>query len=184
MQGVVGWADLANRRLGDLLDEYQHHPKFRGLIYSFDRKFPKGLDELVQRDIPLDVTQLAAVLPLDDGWPALRLVIDNLGAPFDDDWARHLGEAAQLPQVCCKFGLITGLLSPQDAATLRPYVQHALAVFGPHRLMFGSGWPVGLPAATWKQTLAAFTQSLGPLPVEVREQLLGGAAARFYGIAR
>jgi len=69
------------------------------------------------------------------------------------------------------------------AEDLRPYVRHALAVFGPGRLMFGSGWPEGLPEHTWKESLAVFTQSIGAQTIEVREQLLGGTAARFYGIA-
>jgi len=33
---------------------------------------------------------------------------------------------------------------------------------------------------TWKATLAAFTQSIGAQPIEVREELLGGTAERFY----
>jgi L-fuconolactonase len=44
--------------------------------------------------------------------------------------------------------------------------------------MFASGWPYG--GGTWKETLAAFTQSLGAMPIEVREQILGGTAREFY----
>jgi L-fuconolactonase len=65
----------------------------------------------------------------------------------------------------------------------RPYVRHALALFGPARLMFGSDWPNGLPGCTWKTNLAAFTQAIGAQPIEVREELLGGTAARAYGLA-
>ena len=64
----------------------------------------------------------------------------------------------------------------------RPYVQHALRFFGPGRLMFGSDWPNGLPTCTWKASLALFTQAIGAQSIETREQLLGGTAARFYGI--
>jgi predicted TIM-barrel fold metal-dependent hydrolase len=46
--------------------------------------------------------------------------------------------------------------------------------------MFASGWPHG--GGTWKETLAGFTQSLGAMPLEVREQLLGGTARDFYRI--
>ena len=66
---------------------------------------------------------------------------------------------------------------------LRPLVEHALSVFGRSRLMFGSGWPAGLPDHPWKESLAAFTQSIGARSIEFRELLLGGNAARFYGIA-
>ena len=65
---------------------------------------------------------------------------------------------------------------------LRPYVSHVLRIFGPDRLMFGSDWPVCITAGTWKQVLAAFTQAIGAQSIDIREKLLGGTAARFYGL--
>jgi L-fuconolactonase len=64
----------------------------------------------------------------------------------------------------------------------RSYVRHALALFGPRRLMFGSDWPNALPEHSWKENLARFTQSIGAQSIEVREELLGGTAARFYAL--
>lgn len=94
-----------------------------------------------------------------------------------DQWARDLEQAAQSPQVFCKLSAVARL-----APSPRPYVQHALAVFSPRRLMFGSDWPAGLPDTTWKASLAAFTQAIGAQTIEVREELLGGTAERFYGL--
>lgn len=54
----------------------------------------------------------------------------------------------------------------------------AMRMAGPERVMFASGWPAG--GVTWKERLAAFTQSLGPMPIAVREQILGGTAREFY----
>jgi len=82
---------------------------------------------------------------------------------------------AEMPNVYCK---LNGLTRVEPSPRL--YVQHALAVFGPRRLMFGSGWPACLPEFTWKASLAAFTQAIGAQPIEVREELLGGTATRFY----
>jgi L-fuconolactonase len=67
---------------------------------------------------------------------------------------------------------------------LRPYVQHVWKLFGPDRCMFGSDWPVCLLAGTWKETLAALTQAIGPLPLEVRNKLMGETAAMFYRLDR
>jgi L-fuconolactonase len=66
------------------------------------------------------------------------------------------------------------------AEDLAPFVKHVYHLFGPDRLMFGSDWPVCLLAGTWKEVLAAFTQSLGPIPQEDRTKLLGDTAERFY----
>jgi L-fuconolactonase len=41
---------------------------------------------------------------------------------------------------------------------------------------------VCLLAGTWKDVLAAFTQAIGPQPLETREKLLGGTAVRFYSL--
>ena len=64
--------------------------------------------------------------------------------------------------------------TPEQAHALRLLLRHP----GPDQLMFASGWPHA--GATWKETLAAFTQSLGAMPMELREQLLGGTARSFY----
>ena len=90
---------------------------------------------------------------------------------------------AALPQVYCKLsGLVRLSRAPWKADSLRPYVHHAIRCFGHRRVMFGSGWPDCLPEYAWKETLAAFTQALGAAPIPVREELLGGTAARFYRI--
>src|ERR1019366_8869945 len=120
--------------------------------------------------------------------PTLRIAIGHLARPrFDStpaaEWLRGMETAARLPNVFCKVsGLLTGQRTAWTAAPLRSFVEHVLSVFGANRLMFGSEWPACLPAATWKETLAAFTQSIGARSIEVREQLLGGTAARFYGL--
>lgn len=169
--GVAGWADLGDPRLGDVLDEYQRHPKFRGICHSPGDEIPAGLAEIARRGIPLDLLLRPGQLPLvpriAGRVPELRMAITL--QPIDE-WAGDFEQAAGLPQVCCK---VTG----------SPLARQALAVFGPRRLMFGSGWPACLPARTWKATLAAFTQSTSPLPTAAREELLGGTAGRFYGIA-
>jgi L-fuconolactonase len=185
IQAVVAWADLTAPDLGPILEGFQRHPKFRGVISSFGSELPKGLSELERRDLTLDLSDMASVPRIADRFPSLRLIVDHLGRPpaDPDAWARDVEAAARHPQVSGKLsGLITHLPMRWKAGDFRPYVQHALRVFGPHRLMFGSDWPAYLPEGTFKESLAAFTQSIGALPLEVREHLLGGTAARVYRI--
>ena len=175
------------------LDEYQRDPLFRGVLHSLDDGIPAGFAELARRGIPVDLDlrpeQLPIVVRIAEQAPDLRIVIDDLahppyGEPMTDEWTQGMEGAARLPQVFCKASsLITSAPQPWKAADLRPWVQHALAVFGPSRVMFGSGWPSCLPAAGWKETLAAFTQCIGAQTMEVREELLGNTAARFYGVS-
>ena len=138
----------------------------------------------------LDVApSLPFVARIAERFPALRIVIDHLGRPSltagaFGEWARHLESAARYPQVFGKLsGLITDAPTQWKAEQLRPYALHALSVFGPARLMYGSDWPSYLPTGTWKEALAAFTQSVGAQTLEAREQLLGATAQRFYRLA-
>jgi L-fuconolactonase len=133
--------------------------------------------DLVTPGLPIDLLGLLPLVPeIAARFPGRTLVIDHLGYPPGESWADDLARAAALPEVCCK---LSGLTRFGEA---RPYVRRALALFGPARLMFGSDWPTGLPGYTWKTNLAAFTQAIGAQTIEVREQLLGGTAARVYGL--
>lgn len=156
-------------------DEFTQHPKFRGVLTTQAHGLP--WNELEARRIPVDFAgPLAGAAELAAHYPNLPICIDHLGAPPTDDWPQLLEAAAQFPQVCCKLSGLAMFPEP------RPYVQLALRLFGPARLMFGSDWPTGLPGYTWKANLAMFTQAIGAQSIETREQLLGGTAARFYGI--
>ncbi len=178
IRAVVGWADLADPLVGDVLDEYQRHAKFRGVCYWFDGEVPRGLEEVSRRGLTLDVS--AGFTPaIAEKFPALRVAIDHVGTRRGPDPSG----AAQYGSVFAKIsGLITDAPTRWKAAELQPAVRAALAAFGPERVMYGSDWPSYLPEGTWKEALAAFTQAIGPQTLETREQLLGGTARRFYRI--
>jgi L-fucono-1,5-lactonase len=202
--GVVGWVDLTSPSLGTVLDELQRHPRFRGVRHPVQdesddrwlvrREVLDGLKELSRRGIPYDLLLRPRHLPLaplvSDAVPELRMVIDHLAKPdiahhVMDPWAADLARAAQSPNVYCK---LSGMVTEADQAHwksehFRPYLRHAMEVFGPARLMFGSDWPVCRLVASWKQVLAAFTQAIGAQPDTVRERLLGGTAIDFYKLS-
>ena len=202
VRAVVGWVDLTDPNLGATLDELQRRPKFKAVRHPVHDESDdnwllrpdvlRGLAELARRDLPYDLLLRPKHLPLvprlAESVPGLRMVIDHIAKPdiaahATQPWARDIEAAAALPQVYCKLsGMITEAGPNWTADDLRPYVSHVMRIFGPDRLMFGSDWPVCTTAGTWKQVLAAFTQAIGAQPIEIREKLLGGAAARFYGI--
>jgi L-fuconolactonase len=176
---VVGWADLADPRVGEVLDEYQRHPKFRGVCSAFEEELPPGLGELEQRGLTLDVSA-GFTLAIVERYPGLRVAIDDVGT----ERAIAPPSLAGYPNVFVKIsGLITHAPTQWKAAEFQPAVRAALAAFGPQRAMFGSDWPSYLPVGTWKEALAAFTQAIGPQTMETRAQLLGGTARRFYRLA-
>jgi len=136
-----------------------------------------------------EVLDPIAALNLAQRHPGRKIAIVQLGSPpvgrgGEDQWAAAIERAAQHPAIYCKASGLLGLVpQPWKADPLRPYVQHVLHVFGPSRVMFGSDWPSRLPESIWKESLAIFTQAIGAQTMETREELLGGTAARFYGIS-
>lgn len=155
------------------------HPKARGLLHRFsDGTLPDWLSELERRGFTLDALDALPLVPrIAEAHPHLRIAIPHLGSPPFEGWPRQLEEAARHPNVFCK---LSALLQIPEARTC---VRQAMAVFAPDRLMFGSDWPNSLPDHTWKENLAVFTQAIGAQPIEIREELLGGTAAKFYGVA-
>ena len=179
IRAVVGWADLADPLVGAVLDEYQRHPKFRGVCSAFEEELPPGLGELERRGLTLDVS--AGFTPaIVERHPGLPVALDHIGT------GRAIAppSLARYPNVFVKIsGLITHAPTQWKAAEFQPAVRAALAAFGPQRVMFGSDWPSYLPVGTWKEALAAFPQAIGPQTMETREHLLGGTAQRFYRLA-
>ncbi len=149
------------------------HPKLRGVQVSRAADLAKA----AAFGLPIDLLGLLREVPaIAREVTDVPLVIDHLGHPPQDSWPGDLEAAAERPNVYCKLSGLTMFDQP------RRHVQLALALFGPQRLMFGSDWPRGLPEHTWKSQLALFTQSIGAQPIEAREELLGGTAARVYGV--
>jgi len=178
IRGVVGWADLRDPGVGQLLEEYQRHAKFRGVRWWFDGALPEGLTEVARRGLTLDVAA-GFTGQIVERNPELHVVIDGVGtgqgiAPLE--FAGHGNLYVKIS------GLITQSPGQWKAADFQPAVRAALAAFGADRVMYGSDWPAYLPTGTWKEALAAFTQAIGAQTMETREQLLGATARRFYGL--
>ncbi|MBD8079365.1 amidohydrolase family protein [Cellulosimicrobium arenosum] len=158
-------------------------------------------------DLVVRADQLPAAARLAAALPDVRFVLDHLGKPrlersapsgtggpdeardADDhlaSWRRDLTELAAAPNVTAKLsGLVTE--ARWDSWTLqdlRPAVDHALATFGPHRLMFGSDWPVCLLASGYGRWLTTATELLAGLSDAERGAVLAGTARRVYDLPR
>lgn len=145
----------------------------RNLVLDYPALFPDHLD-----DLPA----------LADAVPGLTIVLDHLASPPVGDetmyreWAQQLAAAATRPNVVAKLsGLATGMVSrPWSPSDLRPYVDHALATFGPDRLLYGSDWPVCLLAGEYGAIWAAAHEVTAELSEDERAAVFGGNAARVY----
>ena len=205
IQGVVGWVDLRSERVEEQLARFAAHPRFVGVRHVVQDEpdddfllrpeFVRGIRALRQFQLRYDLLifpkQLPAAIELVRRFPEQPFVLDHLAKPFIRDgvlspWREQIHTLATAPNVCCK---ISGMVTEAHwqhwrAADFRPYLDVVFAAFGPERLLFGSDWPVSLLAATYEQSFGLVNDYLAQFPTATRDQILGGNAAKFYGLTR
>lgn len=203
--GVVGWVPLTEPgRAEALLDRWsgQALVGVRHLIHRdpdphlFLRpEVDDTLALLAERGLTFDACAeslplLELVPVLAARHPQLRVVVDHLAKPPIRDrgwqpWASLLAEAASLPNVFAKLsGLNTAASSTWSSADFTPYVDHALEVFGPTRVLYGGDWPFALLAADdYAQIWHGINGCLGDLSAAARAAVLHDNAVSIYGLA-
>jgi L-fuconolactonase len=169
--GVVGWVDLeaadAAARIGALASNkllLGLRPMLHDIpdpAWILKSQLSPALDAIAKAGLTFDALvrpiHLPHILALAKQYPALRIVIDH-GAKPDvasdafDAWAGNIERIAKETKAFCKLsGLLTEAGSRADIGSIRRYVDHLLACFGPNRLLWGSDWPVLELAAGYRQ---------------------------------
>jgi L-fuconolactonase len=167
-----------------------------------------GLNALAAAGLSFDLVlhpgQLPGATRAAASVPGLTFVLDHLGnvevgsGPEPDaSWTTAFTDFAALPNTVCK---LSGILSvparpggpdcvpashrpTPPVAHLRPYVDLALACFGPTRLMFGSDWPVCTLTASYAGVVAAAAALTRELSEPEQTAIWGGTARSVYRIA-
>jgi L-fuconolactonase len=196
---VVGWASLISDDLagtiarhragrgGHLLagirDQIQGHPDDHLDLPRVRAGLATVAAAGLVNEVVVRAPQLPSVARAAAALSESTFVLDHLGKPaIAADgyraWRELITPVAAQPNVVAK---VSGLVAEADwakwtVADLRPYVETALDLFGPDRLMFGSDWPVLEVAATYAQVKAAVVEILGGTPPDV----FAGTAVRTY----
>ncbi len=206
IRGVVGWVDLAADDADAVLARYAARPRFVGVRHVVQGEpdpaflerpaFNRGIARLRTHGLAYDVLirgpQLPAAIAFVDRHPAQPFVLDHIAKPaiargrFDDAWARDFREIAKRPHVVCKLsGIVTEVGDPAwTPEAIRPYIDVALEVFGPARLMFGSDWPVCRLRAAYGDWVRVVQSLSDTWSRAEQDAFWGGNAARTYGLDR
>ncbi len=202
--GVVGWADLADPAIGDVLAELRagaggdrlvgiRHPVHDepDPAWLLRPAIRRGIAIVGRAGLAFDLLvrprEMPAALELVRREPGIRFVVDHLAKPpiasgALEPWATLLADLAAVPNTWCKVsGLVTE--AAWDAWTideLRPYVDRALDQFGPRRLLYGSDWPVCLLAAPYESVIATARALTDGLSEAERSAVFGGTAEDVY----
>ena len=200
IKGMVGWIDLLAPDLAERLDMWSAEPLMKGFRHIAQAEPDDFLSrpEIIQGirhlgrygftyDILIKPPQMAAALELVRALPDQYFVIDHLAKPYIaagemETWEKQIRALAAFPHVYCK---LSGMVTEADwqhwtNAQLFPYMEVVLEAFGPHRLMFGSDWPVCLVAASYDAVSDTTRQFISRLSTAEQEAIWWRTATRFY----
>ena len=152
----------------------------------------ESLDLVAAAGLAFDVVSalprhLELVPLLGEAHPDLRLVVDHLSRPpighaGVEPWWSLIAQAARNPKVSAK---VSGLYPDADrrawsTSLVRPFVERALEVFGPQRLMYGGDWPISVLAGGYQRVWEGLAPFFDELSAPDRANVLGGTARRCY----
>lgn len=177
--GVVGYRRILHE---DVAEDVSLSEAFRANVRAVGRA-----------GLPFDVNVLGRTLwlarDLARACPDTTFVLDHCGTPDIagggwDDWATGLREVAACPNVAVKLSGISAYAAPGQGtlATLRPWIDHVLDVFGPSRTVWGSDWPVANLGAGLPGWLDITEAVLAPLSEGERDAIGWRNAEGIYGV--
>jgi L-fuconolactonase len=204
VQGMVAYAPL---EYGDQVRVYLDSLMTRGPVikgirrglpdptdtkFDMDR-FIRGIQILPEYGLSFDILgkgtpHLDMAINIAQHAPETSLILDHLLKPSIKDhqldpWRQQMTRLASFPNVATK---ISGIATEADLMNwtpedLKPYVDHALSVFGEDRVVFGGDWPPILTAnstyARWVETLDDLTSGMSAV---ARRKLFGDNARAIY----
>lgn len=202
--GVVGWIDLRAEDVRQQLSDFAAHPRAVGVRhvihdepdvdFMLQPAFVKGVQQLEEFQLAYDLLLFQKHLP-----NALKLVqscssqqvfvLDHIGKPVFNGvaylkWREGIRQLALNQNVYCKLsGMVTEVdWQHWEASDFEVYLQLLLDKFGPDRLMIGSDWPVCLVAGSYPEVMQVVQDFIAQLSPDEQSAILGGNAARAYGI--
>lgn len=155
--------------------------------------FRKNVRTLGSRGKPFDLCLLSRQLKLGvelaQACDNTTIILNHCGVPDVaggglDPWRDDMTALAALPNMHCKLSGLLAYCAPGEAtqASIQPYVDHALDVFGPDRMVWGSDWPVVDLANGLPDWLAVTQALLGNLSNDEAEAIGHRTAQRLFNL--
>jgi len=208
---ITGYADLAARNLGEVLDREQAAGNLRAIRqqlhwhqnpqYRFaaradlmnDRAWRRGLGEAGRRGLAFELqvfpSQMADAARLAHDFPAVTFVLLHAGMLEDRSvegwrqWRSGMRRLAGCPNV---FAKLSGLGTFEHACSVelwRPVIEETLNLFTPARCLFGSNFPIESLWTSYERLLHTMFECTARLSPAERRAVFHDAAAALYGIA-
>ena len=139
-------------------------------------------------DLQLYPEQMNEAAEFLGGFPKVPIVIDHAGSPYDQAdsgislWREGLSALAKLPNIHIKlsgFGMYDSDWSSESSLVL---FQTILELFGAHRIMWGSNFPVDSLMKSYSFCVKQMLNWISPLSPEEQRLIAAETAIKFYRV--
>lgn len=193
--GVIGWIALEQQDAIKRIAHFAQHPQFKGVRLNWleRRTHTTQLDQTIQavasHGLVVDVLarweHLSDILIFMRGHPQVSFVLEHLGGvtlnkAMFAPWQSIMKAFASLPNVTVK---ISGYAA-SSTIPLRNYVETAVTLFGSHRLMFGSNYPLCLHAASYSEIVTHLYDITADLGKGLQTALFFETARHIYQLSQ
>lgn len=203
VKAVVGWIDLQDDAIDEVLMEWKSEKKLSGFRHILQAEpdtefmlrpsFLRGISKLKKHGFTYDILifpkHLATTQKFVAKFSDQPFVLDHIAKPYIkagliDAWEKEIKSLAKFENLQCK---VSGIITEADwkmwtYEQIKPYLEIVFNAFGTDRIMFGSDWPVCLVAGDYSRVKKIIETYMKDFSDSEKAKVFGENAARFYGI--
>lgn len=203
IKAVIGWVDFKSITIEERLEYFSGFEKLKGFRHIVQdeqqddfllrKDFCNGIALLEKYGFCYDILiyhkHLKYAVEFVNKFPNQPFIIDHLAKPpiktkEINSWKKGIQNIAGFENVFCK---ISGLVTEADwnnysVEDFKPYTDIVLEAFGTDRIIFGSDWPVCLPAASYNSCCKLTEALTSQLSENEKANFWGSNAEKFYNL--
>lgn len=207
---LVAYADLADPDVGSVLDKLSVFPVLRGIRqqihwhenpqYRFapradvmnDVAWRKGMAEVAKRKLVFELQVFAGQMrdgaALAQAFPDVSFVLEHAGMLQDlspagwSAWREGMALLAAQPNVSTKLSGLGTFMHEYRADVVAQIVKETVSMFGAHRCMYGSNFPIEKLWTDYESLYTTFRKAIAHLSRDEQKAVLHDTAARIYRI--
>ena len=205
---IVGYADLRNPDVGDVLEAQSQYPLLRGIRMQLhwheneqfrfadgpavmnDKALRRNVGLLAKHDLVFELQVFTAQMgdgaSFAEAFADVPMVLAHCGMPEDltpagwHAWREGMERLAAVPSVFVKLSGLGTFVHRLDEAHIARTVRETVALFGPERCLWGSNFPIEKLWTGYASLVEAYRKALAHLSLGAQDAIFGGTARRLY----
>jgi predicted TIM-barrel fold metal-dependent hydrolase len=198
-QAIVGFTDFSQPidQVATELREHAESPNFRGVRHTSGIDYASEHnadcfrvmdDRALIYDVVVNEESLPAAARLAARCEKMTFIVEHTGWPTDAQpetfaaWRDGMRKMASVPNAAVKLSGLGMVIHPWTVEDFRPWVEATIDIFGVHRCMFGSNFPVDWCYSEFDTLIEAFSEIVSDGSQAERHALFVSNAERLYRI--